>query len=127
MWFQSVGGVFPLPGSERDRSGVWLPENRATPFPYWCLRCSTSDLQTGAAVSIQSRMVCQKPLAYADGMDETPSLQGLGALYESLDAGGRDELLQCLLIAASNGWEQLQELLQMLAFEASVENDLKRL
>ncbi len=55
---------------------------------------------------------------YARGMEEALSLAELGAVYERQDSEGRDELLQCLLIAVSNGWECVQDLLDPLAFEA---------
>ena len=47
-------------------------------------------------------------------MVDPPELSELEALYSSLTLGERDELLQCLLVAAPHGEEAMVEVLEDL-------------
>ena len=45
-------------------------------------------------------------------MTDAPQLSELEALYASLTPDERDELLQCLLIAAASGWSAVTSMLE---------------
>jgi len=52
---------------------------------------------------------------------DRPEAEDLSQLYETLSPEQRDELLQCLLIAASNGGEAMVEVLEQAFLRRAVE------
>jgi hypothetical protein len=57
---------------------------------------------------------------------EPPSLEELTYLYEKLSIEERDELLQCLLIAAPRGGEAMVKVLEQLLLCHAVEELLEQ-